>query len=79
MILYALGGKRGCIPSVMLAILDYLVGATLSPNDQTELKFLYEGDENFSTIPTFGVIPAQVESVKYAQVNLLFYLTASNK
>lgn len=35
------------------------VGATLSPDNQAELKFLYEADENFSVIPTFGVIPAQ--------------------
>ena len=63
----------------MLVILDHIVGATLSPNDQTELKFLYEGDENFSAIPTFGVIPAQVASVKCAQVNILFYFIASNK
>lgn len=38
----------------------HTVGATLSPDNQAELKFLYEADENFSVIPTFGVIPAQV-------------------
>ena len=35
------------------------VGVTVQ-QDSSHLKFLYEGDDDFSTLPTFGVIPAQV-------------------
>lgn len=42
------------------ALYSYTVGATLSPDNQSELKFLYEADEDFSVLPSFGVIPAQV-------------------
>lgn len=37
-----------------------LVGCTLTQTDTTDLKYLYEGHEDFSVIPTFGVIAAQV-------------------
>lgn len=36
------------------------VGATISEQDTSQLKFLYEGHEDFSVIPSFAVIPAQV-------------------
>ena len=36
------------------------VGAILSADNQSELKFLYEGHDDFSTLPGFGVIVAQV-------------------
>ncbi|XP_003382406.1 PREDICTED: peroxisomal multifunctional enzyme type 2 [Amphimedon queenslandica] len=35
------------------------VGATVSENDTSQLKFLYEGHEEFSVIPSYAVIPAQ--------------------
>ena len=35
------------------------VGATVQ-EDMSHLKFLYEASDDFSTLPTFGVIPAQV-------------------
>jgi len=35
------------------------VGVTVQ-QDSSHLKFLYEGGDDFSTLPTFGVIPAQV-------------------
>ena len=35
------------------------VGVTVK-HDMSHLKFLYEGCENFSVLPTFAVIPAQV-------------------
>lgn len=38
----------------------FLVGASLSQTDASELKFLYEGHEDFSVLPSFAVIPAQV-------------------
>lgn len=37
-----------------------LVGAKLSPENSSELKFLYEGHQEFSAIPSFAVIPAFV-------------------
>ena len=36
------------------------VGASISQSDTSELKFLYEGHEDFSVIPSYAVIPAQV-------------------
>jgi len=59
-ILYALGGKGSCAQDNHGSHALYIVGATLSPDNQSELKFLYEGDEDFSVLPSFGVIPAQV-------------------
>lgn len=62
-ILYALGGELEIMWShnqVVMVELIHLVGATLSPDNQSELKFLYEGDDDFSVLPSFGVIPAQV-------------------
>ncbi len=38
------------------------VGAKLSPDNTSELKFLYEGHQDFSVIPSFAVIPAFVSS-----------------
>lgn len=35
------------------------IGANISQEDNSELKFLYEGHEEFSAIPSYGVIPAQ--------------------
>ncbi|KAL9981777.1 hypothetical protein ACROYT_G010524 [Oculina patagonica] len=35
------------------------VGVTVQ-EDSSHLKFLYEGSDDFSTLPTFGVIPAQM-------------------
>ena len=48
------------LPDGIDFILSFSVGATLSPDNQSELKFLYEGHEDFSVLPSFGVIPAQV-------------------
>jgi len=35
------------------------IGASLSQSNTTELKFLYEGHDDFSAIPSYAVIPAQ--------------------
>ncbi|CAB1321497.1 unnamed protein product [Coregonus sp. 'balchen'] len=37
----------------------YALGVGLSTKDDNHLKFLYEGHEDFSCLPTFGVIPSQ--------------------
>ena len=39
---------------------SFLVGCTLSQDDTSDLKYLYEGHEDFSVIPSFAVIAAQV-------------------
>lgn len=37
----------------------YALGVGMSTKQDDHLKFLYEGHEEFSCLPTFGVIPAQ--------------------
>ncbi|TSL10178.1 Peroxisomal multifunctional enzyme type 2 [Bagarius yarrelli] len=37
----------------------YALGVGMSTQEADHLKFLYEGHENFSCLPTFGVIPGQ--------------------
>ncbi|KAL1268924.1 hypothetical protein QQF64_031213 [Cirrhinus molitorella] len=37
----------------------YALGVGMSTKEPDHLKFLYEGHEDFSCLPTFGVIPAQ--------------------
>ncbi|XP_049907689.1 peroxisomal multifunctional enzyme type 2 [Epinephelus moara] len=37
----------------------YALGVGMSTKDPDHLRFLYEGHESFSCLPTFGVIPAQ--------------------
>ncbi|KAK2837801.1 hypothetical protein Q5P01_015013 [Channa striata] len=37
----------------------YALGVGMSTRDPDHLRFLYEGHENFSCLPTFGVIPSQ--------------------
>ncbi|KAI4894297.1 hypothetical protein NFI96_016095 [Prochilodus magdalenae] len=37
----------------------YALGVGMSSKEPDHLKFLYEGHEDFSCLPTFGVIPAQ--------------------
>lgn len=37
----------------------YALGVGMSSREPDHLKFLYEGHEDFSCLPTFGVIPAQ--------------------
>ncbi|MBN3310730.1 DHB4 enzyme, partial [Amia calva] len=37
----------------------YALGVGMSTKDPDHLKFLYEGHEEFSCLPTFGVIPSQ--------------------
>uniref|UniRef100_A0A674B956 Hydroxysteroid (17-beta) dehydrogenase 4 n=1 Tax=Salmo trutta TaxID=8032 RepID=A0A674B956_SALTR len=37
----------------------YALGVGMSTKDDHHLKFLYEGHEDFSCLPTFGVIPSQ--------------------
>jgi 3-hydroxyacyl-CoA dehydrogenase/3a,7a,12a-trihydroxy-5b-cholest-24-enoyl-CoA hydratase len=42
--------------------IQYALGVGVCVKDDgSHLKFLYEGHENFSVLPTFGVIPAQVK------------------
>ncbi|KAM8885451.1 peroxisomal multifunctional enzyme type 2 isoform 1-T1 [Spinachia spinachia] len=38
----------------------YALGVGMSTKDPDHLRFLYEGHEDFSCLPTFGVIPSQV-------------------
>lgn len=44
------------------------VGVTVQ-EDSSHLKFLYEGGDDFSTLPTFGVIPAQVYCSKIPSIS----------
>ena len=37
------------------------VGAEVSQTNTSELKFLFEGHEDFSTIPSYAVLPAMVD------------------
>lgn len=42
-------------------VIQYALGVGVTvQEDSSHLKFLYEGCDDFSTLPTFGVIPAQV-------------------
>uniref|UniRef100_A0A8C9SQZ3 Hydroxysteroid (17-beta) dehydrogenase 4 n=1 Tax=Scleropages formosus TaxID=113540 RepID=A0A8C9SQZ3_SCLFO len=44
----------------------YALGVGMSTKEPDHLKFLYEGDSEFSCLPTFGVIPSQsVLSLKH--------------
>lgn len=38
----------------------FTVGAEVSETNTSELKFLFEGHEDFSTIPSYAVLPAMV-------------------
>lgn len=38
----------------------FTVGAEVSQTNTSELKFLFEGHEDFSTIPSYAVLPAMV-------------------
>ena len=49
-----------CVDQPILVV--SLVGAGVSQEDSSNLKFLYEGHEDFSVLPSFFVIPAQVLS-----------------
>uniref|UniRef100_A0A4W4EW17 Peroxisomal multifunctional enzyme type 2 n=1 Tax=Electrophorus electricus TaxID=8005 RepID=A0A4W4EW17_ELEEL len=42
----------------------YALGVGLSTREPDHLKFLYEGHEDFSCLPTFGVIPAQASMLE---------------
>ena len=44
------------------------VGAEVSQTNTSELKFLYESHEDFSTIPSFAVLPAMVCACVYVRV-----------
>lgn len=57
-ILYALGGMFTVSYVFITPIVT--VGATVSEYDTSQLKFLYEGHGEFSVIPSYAVIPAQV-------------------
>ena len=50
------GMLHSCIYSVKFAISFYLVGASTTQPDY--LKFLFEMNESFCTLPSFGVIPS---------------------
>ena len=49
------------------------VGASISQSDTSELKFLYEGHEDFSVIPSYAVIPAQVPHPLFLSPRFLFF------
>ena len=38
----------------------FAVGCSISQTDTSDLKYLYEGHSEFSAIPSYAVIPAQV-------------------
>lgn len=40
-------------------VILYALGLGISKSDEHYLKYVYEGSEEFSVLPTFGVIPAQ--------------------
>lgn len=42
----------------------YALGVGMSTKQPEQLKFLYEGHEDFSCLPTFGVIPAQASMLE---------------
>ncbi|XP_036382468.1 peroxisomal multifunctional enzyme type 2 [Megalops cyprinoides] len=42
----------------------YALGVGMSTREPDHLKFLYEGHEDFSCLPTFGVIPAQASMME---------------
>ncbi|XP_030624235.1 peroxisomal multifunctional enzyme type 2 isoform X1 [Chanos chanos] len=42
----------------------YALGVGMSTKEPDHLKFLYEGHEDFSCLPTFGVIPAQASMME---------------
>lgn len=67
-ILYALGSMCTCV-YMNIDVLVYrsiyiysilTVGAEVSQTNTSELKFLFEGHEDFSTIPSYAVLPAMV-------------------
>ena len=39
----------------------FSVGCTISQTDTSNLKYLYEGHPEFSAVPSYAVIPAQVK------------------
>ena len=66
-------------------VILYALGTGVSTqDDMSHLKFLYEGSDDFCTLPSFGVIPAQVKfllKLNYASINKkspaqLYYRTA---
>ncbi|XP_076859616.1 peroxisomal multifunctional enzyme type 2 [Brachyhypopomus gauderio] len=48
----------------------YALGVGMSTKEPDHLKFLYEGHEDFSCLPTFGVIPAQVSMMEGGLANV---------
>ena len=45
-----------------LYVIMCAVGAEVSQTNTSELKFLFEGHEDFSTIPSYAVLPAMVHT-----------------
>ncbi|XP_062237672.1 peroxisomal multifunctional enzyme type 2 [Platichthys flesus] len=46
----------------------YALGVGMSTKDPDHLRFLYEGDPDFSCLPTFGVIPSQAAMMNLASI-----------
>ncbi|XP_060926924.1 peroxisomal multifunctional enzyme type 2 [Limanda limanda] len=46
----------------------YALGVGMSTKDPDHLRFLYEGDPDFSCLPTFGVIPSQSSMMGLASI-----------
>ncbi|PAA61389.1 hypothetical protein BOX15_Mlig019735g2, partial [Macrostomum lignano] len=46
-------------------VILYALGVGVSTRHKNHLRFLYEGSENFSVLPTFGVIPAFKSSLSF--------------
>ena len=52
------------------------VGAEVSQTNTSELKFLFEGHEDFSTIPSYAVLPAMVDTHTHTHSTNLYSRTA---
>ena len=52
-----------------------VVGCTISQTDTSNLKYLYEGHPEFSAIPSYAVIPAQVIINKKGTANIVSSVT----
>ncbi|KAG7280965.1 hypothetical protein CRUP_022976, partial [Coryphaenoides rupestris] len=48
----------------------YALGVGMSTKDPDQLRFLYEGHENFACLPTFGVIVSQAAVMGPALTNI---------
>ena len=57
---FLVGGREEGEGKTLTCVPMFSVGAEVSQTNTSELKFLFEGHEEFSTIPSFAVLPAMV-------------------